>query len=153
MWGADTPDEQYVEGETEIVAWVHSDRPPDEPHDAIPIPAEDAPTVDQICDFCSQPDIAWIFPTDRIRRQIAPGVFQDDTEWAACNACHDDILELGRDAATFLKRVKTRLDIDDSNIPEPVRSLLNDQWLSMFVLFMSHRHDPITLSEWVAQEA
>lgn len=151
MWGADTHDEEFVEGETEVVAWVHTDRPSDEPHDVVPIPAESAPAIDQVCDFCSQPNIAWIFPTDRTRRQIAPGVFQDDTAWAACQACHDDILDLGQDAPTFVGRVKARLDIDDSSIPEPIRSILNNQWAQTFALFLRHRHDPVTLSEWVAQ--
>lgn len=104
--------------------------------------------VDQVCDFCSAPDIAWVFPTEPTRRQWG-SIQIEDTAWAACQGCHDDVIAVGADPAALVGRVMARRDMSDTSIPEPMRSILRDKWAELYRPFLENRHDPITLSEWV----
>lgn len=148
IWGADGPNDSFEE--SKLIGWVHLDRPASEPHDPEPMSAEEADIIDQVCDFCSAPNIAWVFPTDPTRRQVAPHVFVEDTAWAACQDCHDDVVEPGMTSRKLAERVSSRAVPEGKDMDPRLKEFLLQQWESLYVEFMEHRHDPTPLQEWVS---
>jgi len=48
---------------------------------------------EEICDFCSSPEIKWRYPTKSFEYPSGPGFEKTGShgDWAACDICHDFI--------------------------------------------------------------
>jgi hypothetical protein len=59
-------------------------------HEIVPVPVDDDSKVG-VCDFCSEPEVAWIAECTPFATSVeVPGGVvdsQDDGAWAACEAC------------------------------------------------------------------
>ncbi len=68
----------------------------------------------QICDFCSEPKVAWRYPAQSFLAYVVAGVVgQSVGDWAACRICHG-LIETGnriglleRSLCTLLDRIRT----------------------------------------------
>lgn len=143
--GPNTPREDWT-----FVGWEHIERPPHDGHAPEPILAHEAPFVDQVCDFCGEPNIAWIFPTDPNQTRVLHGVsFHGEEAWAACQLCHDDILATTT-GLDLVHRIAPR-SLPLRQVPKdhvlPVMTMMGEQYQH----FIDHRvGNPITLSEYVS---
>lgn len=139
------PREQWV-----LQGWVHVDRPVDREHEVEPIPAADADFVDQVCDFCGEPNIAWIFPTspDKIR-SIGNVAFYDETAWAACPPCHDAVLA-ATSGLNLAKRIAPR-SLPLKRTQPNMRPFLLHAMGAQYQHFLDSRSGPpITYNEYVS---
>jgi hypothetical protein len=63
-----------------------------------------------ICDFCSEPDVAWRYPVRSFLAYAVAGVFgQSVGDWAACATCHD-LIETGDRQGLSERSLRTLLD-------------------------------------------
>jgi len=55
---------------------------------------------DEICDFCSSPEIRWRFPCESFEYPAGPGFEKTGShgDWAACQMCHNFIVSGDWDA-------------------------------------------------------
>ena len=61
-----------------------------------------------ICDFCSDPHVAWRYPAHSFVAYAVAGIVgQSIGDWAACNVCHE-LIEVG-DRAALVERSLSRL--------------------------------------------
>jgi len=146
VFGADSPDQP--EDEWTFEGYAHLDRKPDYPHDPDPIPAEEADFIDQVCDFCGQPDIAWVFPVESDKmRWLGPNVTISDTAWAACQGCHDAI---GRLDAVELAEYVVHRHPSAKNLPHELRHIYEHELCKIYTHFMKVKKQPVTLNEYVS---
>jgi hypothetical protein len=92
-----------------------------------------------ICDFCSDPNVAWRYPARTfIAYAIAGFVGQSVGDWAACNICHA-LIEAGDRRALLERSLSTLLEKD----PE-VRhdeAALRDELAGFHEMFFAHQSD------------
>jgi hypothetical protein len=143
--GPNAPREEWT-----FRGWEHVERPPKDGHAPEPIPAHEAPFIDQLCDFCGEPNIAWIFPTDPTKSRTVHGVtFHGEEAWAACQLCHDAVLAAtsGHDLVRRIKHRSLPLRQVPRNHILPVMGVMGEQYQH----FLDNRvGDPTTLSEYVS---
>lgn len=136
------------ESEWRITGWVHPRRMAAD-HEPEPIPAEEAPFIDQVCDFCGKPNLAWIFPTDVNQQREFNGLKLTEDAWAACELCHDVILTslTGRD---IIRRIAHR-SLPLKGMPEHVRPRVVEMLAGQYQQFLTARTgNPIRLADYVS---
>ncbi len=63
-----------------------------------------------ICDFCSEPQVAWRYPVRSFLAYAVAGVIgQSVGDWAACTTCHD-LIEIGDRAGLSERSLRTLLE-------------------------------------------
>lgn len=143
----EAPYAEAPKSEWEMKGWIHPRRP-DTKHEPEPLNADEAPFIDQVCDFCGAPDVTWIFPTDINQPREFHGLKLAEEAWAACELCHDDILASpsGRDLA---RRIEPR-SLPLRDVPERLHRHLVDVVLAgQYQQFMTARSGkPIMLAEY-----
>lgn len=148
-YGADAPTTDL--DSLELQGWAHLDRQ-GEPHEVIPIPADEADYIDQVCDFCSKPNISWIIKVPGTLREVFPGTFVNDTAWAACDECRGDAMTPGITPRELAERVCRRAvpNYDDAKLPPAMREVLLARWSELYVAFLKQPKELVPLQEWVS---
>lgn len=131
--------------------WAHLDRQ-DTPHEVIPIPATEADYVDQVCDFCSRPNISWIIKVPPSLREVFPGTYVRDTAWAACDECRDDAMIPGITPRQLAERVCDRAvpEWKTAKMPPGMREILLTRWAQLYTEFLKRPKQLVSLQEWVS---
>ena len=63
-----------------------------------------------ICDFCSEPKVAWRYPAQSFLAYVVAGVVgQSVGDWAACRICHG-LIEAGDRDGLLDRSLRTLLD-------------------------------------------
>lgn len=140
-----TPEEDWT-----FVGWGHVERATTDGHEPVPIPAHEAPFVDQVCDFCGEPDLNWIFPTDPTNPRVLHGVtFHGEDAWAACDKCHKDILA-ARSGHDLVRRIGNR-SLPLRGLPRQHQQGAKAMMGKQYQHFLDNRvGEPVTLSEYVS---
>jgi hypothetical protein len=89
-----------------------------------------------ICDFCSEPNVAWQYPAQSFVAYAVAGVVgQSVGDWAACSICHR-LIEAG-DRSGLLERSLAKL----LNNPDmrPAEAELREQIRFLHRLFFAHQ--------------
>lgn len=142
------PYEGAPEDELEFEGWMHC-RQPETDHEVVPIAATDAPFIDQVCDFCGEPDISWIFPTDPDKHREFHGIKITDTAWATCDACHS-VITTSLTGQDISRRIASR-SLPLKSVPEHVRPHLQEVLGEQYQQFLEARSgDPVTLREYIS---
>ena len=149
VFGATSHDQPREEWTFE--GYVHLDRKPETPHDPDPIPAEEADFIDQVCDFCGQPDIAWVFPVDPDEmRFLTPSITINDTAWAACQSCYEIIEHERFDAARLAKHIIQRHPSAKALPSGHIKNLYQRELTRIYNHFMKVKRTPVTLNEFIS---
>lgn len=65
-----------------------------------------------VCDFCSTPNVSWMYPCKDFKAPVVPGLLKwaSSSYWAACNQCHKAIQAGRRDDLAYrsAKRAKRK---------------------------------------------
>lgn len=141
----DTPEEEW-----ELTGYMHAARPPDEPHEPQPIPAEQADFIDQVCDFCGRPDIAWIYDVQHTPRQfmILSNVSIYDSAWAACEHCHKMLQkpDVGpEEMAVYVSKRHPNF----KRISKEMRVGMTKELARLYEHFFATRKEAVTLSDYI----
>jgi hypothetical protein len=65
---------------------------------------------DLLCDFCSEPHVAWRYPTQNFLAYVVAGIVgQSVGDWVACRACHT-LIEVGDRAGLLDRSLRTLFD-------------------------------------------
>lgn len=77
-----------------------------------PLPDSNSQSLSTLqCDFCSVPEVRWIYPTRDFAFSPVPGhLFVYSGDWGTCDACHD-FLSLG-DKPGLTSRIVLGLNLD-----------------------------------------
>lgn len=68
-------------------------------------------TMSSICDFCSDPDVRWRYPTRSFWAYIVGSVAGESVgDWAACERCHD-LIERGNPDSLAAKSVERLIGV------------------------------------------
>lgn len=144
----EAPYEGAPRTEWKVSGWMHPRRT-DTDHEPDPISADKVPFIDQVCDFCGEPDIAWIFPTDVDKPREFHGLQLTEEAWAACQLCHNAILasSTGRELARAIADRSLPL----KQVPKRLRQHFTDEVLAwQYQQFLDARSaDPVTLTKYV----
>jgi hypothetical protein len=63
-----------------------------------------------VCDFCSEPNVAWCYPAQSFLAYVIAGVVgQSVGDWAACRTCHE-LIEAGDRAGLLERSLQMLLD-------------------------------------------
>jgi hypothetical protein len=63
-----------------------------------------------ICDFCSSPNVAWVYPARTFAAYVFEGIVGESVgDWAACPICHG-LIESGRNAELTERSLTTLLE-------------------------------------------
>ncbi len=63
-----------------------------------------------ICDFCSEPSVAWRYPAQSFVAYVVAGVFGESVgDWAACGICHG-LIESGNRQGLLERSLQTLLE-------------------------------------------
>ena len=62
------------------------ERPQDYDHEPDPVPRESLAEVDVRCDFCSAPQLTWVYPAAAF--DVAEVSWGSADDWGACDDCH-----------------------------------------------------------------
>lgn len=63
-----------------------------------------------ICDFCSSPNVTWVYPARTFAAYVFEGIVGESVgDWAACPICHG-LIESGRHADLAERSLITLLD-------------------------------------------
>lgn len=145
----DVPYEGAPESEQVLVGWMHPRRF-DAGHPAEPISSSEAPFIDQVCDFCGEPNIDWIFPTDVEQAREFAGMKYVEEAWAACQLCHDAIIT-SLTGQAIARRIASR-SLPLRQVPKHIQQHFVDVVLAgQYQQFLQARTgDPITLAEYIA---
>jgi hypothetical protein len=137
------------EEEWELVSYTH-DRESDVGHEVVPIKAEEAPFIDQVCDICGEPDLAWIFLVDSNKRRKFRDLEFTEEAWATCQACHDDIL-VSPTGLALARRIAPR-SRPLMTVPEHLHGhFVNEVFADLYQQFLDSREgDPIDFQEYVS---
>lgn len=145
----DVPYEGAPKSEWKFTGWMHSRRL-DSDHEPEPISAEAAPFIDQVCDFCGEPNLNWIFPTDVDQPREFHGIKYAEEAWAACQLCHDVIVTslTGRDIARRIAHRSLPLREVPPHLHQHfIEVVLADQYQQFIA---ARRGNPISLQEYVS---
>ena len=63
-----------------------------------------------ICDFCSSPNVAWVYPARTFAAYVFEGIVGESVgDWAACRICHG-LIESGRHTELTERSLVTLLE-------------------------------------------
>lgn len=63
-----------------------------------------------ICDFCSEPIVAWLYPAESFVAYVVAGIVgQSVGDWAACRICHG-LIQAGDRCGLLERSLRTLLD-------------------------------------------
>ena len=90
-----------------------------------------------ICDFCSSPDVAFVYPARTFAAYVFGGIVGESVgDWAACPTCHG-LIESDRQADLVERSLVTLLERQPEMKSAEVE--LRDQIRSFHVLFFMNR--------------
>lgn len=90
-----------------------------------------------ICDFCSSPDVAFVYPARTFAAYVFDGIVGESVgDWAACPTCHG-LIELDRKADLVERSLLTLLEREPEM--KVAECELRSQISSFHVLFMQNR--------------
>lgn len=142
----DQPKEEWI-----LTGYMHAARLPDEPHEPEPMPADEAEFIDQVCDFCGRPDIAWIFEVEDTPRQfqILSNVSIYDSAWAACEHCAKQIQKPDMDAQQMAVYVSKRHPNFKRTLPAIKREMTKELAKLYQHFFDTKKDNPMRLSDYI----
>ncbi|MCW5979600.1 MAG: hypothetical protein KIT09_16095 [Bryobacteraceae bacterium] len=90
-----------------------------------------------ICDFCSEPNVAWRYPAQSFLAYVIAGVFGESVgDWAACRTCHE-LIETGDQSGLLERSLGTLLEKNPGM--RPAEEELRRQLADFHRMFFSHR--------------
>ena len=90
-----------------------------------------------ICDFCSEPQVAWRYPVRSFLAYAVAGVIgQSVGDWAACTICHD-LIETGDRAGLSERSLRTLLEGNPDM--RPAEAELREQIAQFHRMFFANR--------------
>jgi len=90
-----------------------------------------------ICDFCSEPHVAWRYPARTfVAYAVAGFVGQSIGDWAACSICHA-LIEAGDRSALLERSLSTLLDKNPDMRPDEAE--LREQIALFHQMFFAHQ--------------
>lgn len=98
-----------------------------------------------ICDFCSSPNVTWVYPARTFAAYVFEGIVGESVgDWAACSICHG-LIESGRHAELTERSLTTLLESQ----PEMRRAEqeLRNHIRSFHTIFLQNRiGSPLSIS-------
>jgi hypothetical protein len=90
-----------------------------------------------ICDFCSSPDVAFVYPARTFAAYVFDGIVGESVgDWAACPTCHE-LIESDRQTELIERSLVTLLERNpDMKLAEHE---LRDHIRSFHIAFFQHR--------------
>ena len=90
-----------------------------------------------ICDFCSEPNVAWQYPAQSFVAYAVAGVVgQSVGDWAACWICHG-LIEASDYSELLERSLRTLLEKNPDM--RPAEAELRDQISDFHRMFLSHQ--------------